>query len=107
MFNSDHPFEQVQALACASFFALTSHAQTPAASVILHTGTKHFNFTDYAVTLSPLRAFGLLDSIEGARGLEITLAYVAAFFDTYLNKMPSPLLAGEAHTYPQMHSSSP
>ncbi len=71
------------------------------------TGTKHFNFTDYAVTFSPLRAFGLLGSIEGARGLEITRAYVAAFFDTYLNKMPSPLLAGEAHTYPEVHSSPP
>ena len=34
------PFEQVQALACASFFALTSDAQTPSASVILHTGTR-------------------------------------------------------------------
>ena len=69
------------------------------------TGTKHFNFTDYAVTFSPLRAFGLLGSIEGARGLESTRAYVRAFFDTSLNKMPSPLLHSEAHTYPEVHSS--
>jgi predicted dienelactone hydrolase len=71
------------------------------------TGTKHFNFTDYAVTFSPLRALGLLGSIEGARGLEITCAYVAAFFDTYLNNMPSPLLAGGAHTYPEVQFSPP
>jgi hypothetical protein len=70
-------------------------------------GTKHFNFTDYAVLFSPLRAFGLLGSIEGARGLEITRAYVRAFFDTYLNKMPSALLPGEAHTYPEVHFSPP
>jgi predicted dienelactone hydrolase len=56
-------------------------------------GMKHFNFTDYAVTFSPLRAFGLLGSIDGARGLEITRVYVAAFFDTYLNKLSSPLLS--------------
>ena len=71
------------------------------------TGTKHFNFSDYAVSFSPLRAFGLLGSIEGARGLEITRVYVAAFFDTALNKTPSPLLQGEAHPYLEVNFSPP
>lgn len=71
------------------------------------TGTQHFNFGDYAVSFSPLRAFGLLGPIEGARGLQITRAYVAAFFDTSLNKMPSPLLQGESHSYPEVHFSPP
>jgi predicted dienelactone hydrolase len=71
------------------------------------TGTKHFNFSDYAVLFSPLRALGLLGPIDGERGLQITRAYVRAFFDTYLNKTASPLLQGETHTYPEVQFSPP
>lgn len=71
-------------------------------------GTEHFNFTDYAVHAVPLglRLLGLLGSIDGARGLSITRAYVRAFFDTYLNKTPSPLLRGPASAYPEVQFSS-
>ncbi len=55
-------------------------------------GMEHFNFSDYAVYFSPARALGLLGSIDGVRGLQITRTYVRAFFDTYLNNTPSPLL---------------
>lgn len=75
-----------------------------------HLGIKnmqHFNFTDYAVYFSPARVLGLLGSIDGARGLQITRAYVRAFFDTYLNHTPSPLLQGPVSTYPEVQFSSP
>jgi len=65
--------------------------------------TEHFNFTDYAVHFSPLlHILGLLGSIDGQRGLQITRAYVRAFFDTYLNSAPSPLLRGPASAYPEV-----
>ena len=70
--------------------------------------TEHFNFTDYAVHFSPLlHVLGLLGSIDGQRGLQITRAYVRAFFDTYLNSAPSPLLQGSASAYPEVQFSTP
>jgi dienelactone hydrolase len=72
-------------------------------------GTAHFNFTDYAVHAVPLglRLLGLLGSIDGARGLAITRAYVRAFFDAYLNQMPSLLLRGPTSAYPEVRFASP
>ncbi|GHO81894.1 alpha/beta hydrolase [Ktedonobacter sp. SOSP1-85] len=64
--------------------------------------TEHFNFSDYAVYFSMLRAFGMLGSIDGVRGVQITRAYVRAFFDAYLDNTPSPLLRGPASTYPEV-----
>lgn len=69
--------------------------------------TQHFNFSDYAVYFSPARALGLLGSIDGVRGLQITRAYIRAFFDTYLNKTPSPLLQGPSSAYPEVQFSPP
>jgi predicted dienelactone hydrolase len=69
--------------------------------------TKHFNFSDYAVYFSPARALGLLGSIDGVRGLQITSAYVRAFFDTYLRSTPSPLLHGSTSAYPEVQFSPP
>jgi hypothetical protein len=71
------------------------------------TGTEHFNFTDYAVSFSPAGALGLLGSIDGVRGLQITRSYVRAFFDTYLNKTPSLLLRDPASAYPEVQFSPP
>ncbi|GCF10763.1 alpha/beta hydrolase family protein [Dictyobacter arantiisoli] len=70
-------------------------------------GTEHFNFSDYAVYFSFLRAFGQLGSIDGTRGLQITRAYVRAFFDTYLNNAPSPLLQGSTSAYPEVQFGGP
>jgi hypothetical protein len=70
-------------------------------------GTKHFNFSDYAVYFSPARALGVLGSIDGVRGLQITRAYVRAFFDTYLNRIPSPLLQGSTSAYPEVQFFTP
>jgi hypothetical protein len=69
--------------------------------------TKHFNFSDYAVYFSPLRALGLLGSIDGTRGLQVTRAYVRAFFDTYLNDAPSSLLQGPSSAYPEVRFYTP
>jgi predicted dienelactone hydrolase len=70
--------------------------------------TKHFNFTDYAIHFSPLlHVLGLLGSIDGQRGLQITRAYVRAFFDTYLNNTPSPLLRDSASAYPEVQFYTP
>ncbi len=64
--------------------------------------------TDYAVHFSPLlHVLGLLGSIDGQRGLQITRAYVRAFFDTYLNSAPSLLLQGSASAYPEVQFSTP
>jgi predicted dienelactone hydrolase len=56
-------------------------------------GARHFNFTDYAVEFSPaLKLLGVLGSIDGERGLQISRAYVLAFFDTALkDAAPSEL----------------
>jgi predicted dienelactone hydrolase len=70
-------------------------------------GMEHFNFSDYAVYFSPARAFGLLGSIDGVRGLQVTRTYVRAFFDTYLNNTPSPLLQGPTSAYPEVQFSPP
>lgn len=70
-------------------------------------GTEHFNFSDYAVYFSLLRAFGQLGSIDGIRGLQITRAYVRAFFDRYLNEIPSPLLQKPSRAYPEVQFLGP
>jgi len=69
--------------------------------------TAHLNFSDYAVTLSSARGTGELGSIDGVRGLQITRAYVRAFFDTYLNGIPSPLLQGPSSAYPEVQFLTP
>ncbi|MHB8598055.1 MAG: hypothetical protein ACYDER_14720 [Ktedonobacteraceae bacterium] len=69
-------------------------------------GMEHFNFSDYAVYFSPARVLGLLGSIDGVRGLQITHTYVRAFFDTYLNNTPSPLLQDPTSAYPEVQFSS-
>lgn len=71
-------------------------------------GSQHFNFSDYATYSSPLlHVLGALGSIDGVRGLQITRAYVRAFFDMYLNKAPSPLLQGPSGTYPEVQFYAP
>jgi predicted dienelactone hydrolase len=72
--------------------------------------TEHFNFTDYAAHPVPLELrflFGLLGSIDGVRGLQITRAYVRSFFDRYLNQTPSPLLQGPSQIYPEVQFLTP
>jgi hypothetical protein len=70
-------------------------------------GTKHFNFTDL-----PLRQVGLVrplfnlagytGAIDPVRGLQITNAYLTAFFDRYLKSSDNGLLSGPSSLYPEV-----
>jgi predicted dienelactone hydrolase len=60
-------------------------------------GTRHFNFSDLPLRLLPparllFRAAGYIGSIRPERGVEITNAYLVAFFDQYLKGEKSGLL---------------
>ncbi len=66
-------------------------------------GMRHFNFSDYAVLYEPvLKPMQMLGSIDGRRGLQITTAYLAAFFYQYLKGAPQPLLAGPSTEDPEV-----
>lgn len=66
-------------------------------------GTRHFNFSDYAVLYEPvLKPMQMLGAIDGRRGLQITTTYVAAFFDQYLRATNQALLAGPSPDYPEV-----
>ena len=70
-------------------------------------GARHFNFTDSAVTFSPVeRLTGVLGAIDGARGLQITSAYLGAFFDQTLKGRVSSLLLGASKEYPEVRMTS-
>ncbi|MFC4057939.1 alpha/beta hydrolase family protein [Planomonospora corallina] len=66
-------------------------------------GAGHGSFTDYAPLLAGLlgdeETFGTL---SGARSLEITRTYVAAFFDLHLRGRAQPLLDRPSHRYPEV-----
>jgi predicted dienelactone hydrolase len=71
-------------------------------------GTKHFNFSDLPLRLSPparslFRGLGFIGSIPSERGLEISNAYLVAFFDCYLKSINSGLLQGQSNIYPEVH----
>jgi hypothetical protein len=66
-------------------------------------GARHFNFTDYAVEFSPvLKLLGLLGPIDGERGLQISRAYVLAFFDTTLKDAAPSELQGLSADFPEV-----
>jgi len=74
-------------------------------------GAKHFNFTDRSLRSLPLtrvllKQMGIVGSMDPARGLEITSAYLAAFFDHYLKGENSPLFAGASSAYPEVQLES-
>jgi dienelactone hydrolase len=66
-------------------------------------GARHFNFTDYAVEFSPaLKLLGMLGPIDGRRGLQISSAYVLAFFDASLKEGDPSLLQGFSTDFPEV-----
>ena len=66
-------------------------------------GTRHFNFTDYAVEFSPaLKLLDMLGPIDGAHGLTISEAYVLTFFDAYLKGGNSRRLHELATEFPEV-----
>jgi predicted dienelactone hydrolase len=70
-------------------------------------GSKHFNFSDLPLRLSPLarilfNRLGFIGSIQPARAVEISNAYLVAFFDQYLKGINSDLLQSESSPYPEV-----
>jgi predicted dienelactone hydrolase len=66
-------------------------------------GSRHFDFSDYAVLFSPvLRMRGVLGPIDGGRALNITNAYLLAFFDRYVKGEEEHLLRGPSPEYPEV-----
>ena len=73
-------------------------------------GTKHFNFSDLPLRLLPparvlFNKAGYIGSIRPERGLEISNAYLVAFFDQYLKGADSDLLQGSSSAYPEVQFS--
>lgn len=56
------------------------------------TGTEHLNYTDLQIFSPIFKIMGVVGPIDGYRGLDITQAYVLAFFDRYLKEKATPLL---------------
>jgi predicted dienelactone hydrolase len=70
-------------------------------------GAKHFNFTDLLFRqvglVRPLFTWaGYGGAIDPQRGLQISNAYLAAFFDKYLKGSDNGLLAGPSAGYPEV-----
>ena len=81
-------------------------ASAPLSYHVTISGARHFNFTDVALGFHPVeRLVGVIGSIDGARGLHIASAYLAAFFDQTLKNQPSSLLQG-AKDYPEVRFTS-
>jgi predicted dienelactone hydrolase len=70
-------------------------------------GTRHFNFSDLPLRwLPPTRILfnqaGYIGSIRPERGLEVSNAYLVAFFDRYLKGIDTDLLQGSSPAYPEV-----
>ncbi|HEX5416304.1 MAG TPA: alpha/beta hydrolase [Chloroflexota bacterium] len=66
-------------------------------------GAAHLNGSDDAVLFEPiLRVAGVLGSIDGRRGLDVTNAYLLAFVDQYLPGKSTSLLDGPSPRYPEV-----
>jgi predicted dienelactone hydrolase len=82
-------------------------ASNSAAYYLSIKGTRHFNFSDMPLRLPPLssillRQLGYIGSIQPARGLEISNAYLVAFFDQYLKGTNSELLQSSTSPYSEV-----
>jgi hypothetical protein len=71
------------------------------------TGAQHFNFSDLPLRQVPavrplFEAAGYSGSINPVRGVQITNAYLLAFFNQYLKAINSSLLAGPSADYPEV-----
>ncbi len=94
--------QDAQAQALVDTANLVAHSPGPIYELTLR-GARHFNFADDAVFYNPLlHAMQMLGSMDGRRGLALTTAYVAAFFDQYLKAQPQGLLNGPSAAYPEV-----
>ena len=70
------------------------------------TGAVHASFTDMALLADQL-GIGIGAGLSGARSLDITRAYVRAFFDQHLRSRPQALLDQPSPRYPEVTFCSP
>ena len=104
-----HAFPQgcASAPACAPMLAMARLVNPGPAYFLQVSGTQHFNFTDLPLRqvglVQPLfRLAGYAGSIDPARGLQISNAYLLAFFDRYLKGSDNGLLDGPSASYPEV-----
>ena len=69
-------------------------------------GAIHASFTDLGLLADQL-GVDVGDSMSGVRSVEITRAYVRAFFDLHLRGEPQVLLDGPSAEYPEVAFCSP
>jgi dienelactone hydrolase len=91
---------------CKLLLQIYKQAQSPAYFISIK-GAKHFNFSDIPMHLTLmgrliLQTMGVIGSIPAERGLEISNAYLAVFFNQYLNGVSSGLLQGSSPAYPEV-----
>ncbi len=92
---------------CALMRQVYMNIKPGAAYFLSIAGTLHFNFSDLPLRQVPLlRPLFMVAGIEGpidpARALQVTNAYLVAFFDQYLKGIPSDLLQGRAAAFPEV-----
>ncbi len=95
---------------CQLLYAAYQRAKNQAYFVTIN-GAGHFNFTDRpyrSLSLARLifKTIGIIGPIQPERGLEVTNAYLVAFFDRYLAEKSSPLLSGASSNYPEVQMAS-
>ncbi len=73
---------------------------------LLVAGTVHASFTDLALLADQL-GIDIGAALPGARSLDITRAYVRAFFDQHLRSTPQALLDQPSPRYPEVTCCSP
>ncbi|GAA0384525.1 esterase [Acrocarpospora corrugata] len=68
---------------------------------VVLSGAEHASFTDVSLMADQLGIdYGA--KVSGARALEVTRSYVAAFFDLHLRGKPQPLLDDPSKRYPEL-----
>ncbi|MFI9103046.1 alpha/beta hydrolase family protein [Streptomyces fildesensis] len=72
-------------------------------------GATHYSFSDIPLFLDELGLPGAQppQTLSGGRSLDITRAYVGAFFDLQLKHIPQPLLDGPTPTEPEVVFNNP
>ncbi len=106
-FSHDFPQGCASAPACVPILEMARLVNPGPAYLLQVSGTQHFNFTDLPLRqvglVQPLfRLAGYAGTIDPARGLQISNAYLLAFFDRYLKSSDNGLLDGPSASYPEV-----
>jgi pimeloyl-ACP methyl ester carboxylesterase len=105
--SEDYPQGCLAASTCAPMLNMSRLVNPGPAYFLQVRGTQHFNFTDLPLRqvdlVRPLFSLaGFTGSIDPARGLQISNAYLVAFFDKYLKSSDNGLLSGPSAGYSEV-----